>query len=252
MTKVRIIKNFLDKKITQGIGTNNSFNRDNWIINQLSKIPEGLKLLDAGAGEAKYKNFCTHLIYTSQDIAIYDGVGNNQGIQKITRDYSKLDIISDIYKIPVESSSYDVILCTEVLEHITDPINVFKEFNRILKKDGMLIITAPFNSLVHYSPFHYFTGFSTYFYKYHLPKFGFEIEEIEANGNYFEYISQEIRRLNNIASRYSFLKTGFFTKISIKILLNFMQKAVNNDTNSHELLCYGFHIKSVKKSNLGF
>lgn len=248
--KFYTLKEKIDKILTEGIGTNNSSSRDDWIIKELSKIPKGLKLLDAGAGEAKYKKFCKHLNYVSQDIAIYDGKGNSQGIQKNTRDYNELDIVSDIYNIPVKDNSFDVVLCTEVLEHLSDPINVFKELNRIMKKNGVLLLTAPFNSLVHYAPFHYSTGFTSYFYNFHLPRFGFKINLIEPNGNYFEYISQEIRRISSVTNKYSFLRVSFLTKVALKITLNFMNKANKNDVASSELLCYGYHIKATKFRDL--
>jgi len=56
-------------------------------------------------------------------------------------------------------------MCIEVIEHVEDPQLVFKEFSRLLKKDGVLILTAPFNSLTHYSPYHYATGFSKFYYQ---------------------------------------------------------------------------------------
>lgn len=45
--------------------------------------------------------------------------------------------------IPLESSSSDAVICQEGIEHFTDQFQVMKEFNRILKKNGSLIITTP-------------------------------------------------------------------------------------------------------------
>ena len=39
------------------------------------KIPEGARILDAGAGERSYERYCGHLMYVAQDFAQYDGVG---------------------------------------------------------------------------------------------------------------------------------------------------------------------------------
>ena len=166
---LKTISKYLDVKITGSIGTANSLNREEWIRSELLKIDKNLKILDAGAGESQYKKFCAHLQYTSQDIAIYDGAGNREGIQKGKRNYSDLDIISDIYNIPVENSTFDVVLCTEVIEHLPDPIKVFSELNRVLKKDGILILTAPFNSLTHYAPYHYQTGATVAHNRLYLP-----------------------------------------------------------------------------------
>jgi len=45
--------------------------------------------------------------------------------------------------LPVESESIDYIICQEGIEHIPNQLNVLEEFNRVLKKDGTLLITTP-------------------------------------------------------------------------------------------------------------
>src|SRR5271165_1939758 len=45
---------------------------------------------------------------------------------------------------PYEDSSFDALLFCEMLEHLhTDPIAVFAEINRVLRSDGMLLLTTP-------------------------------------------------------------------------------------------------------------
>lgn len=46
-------------------------------------------------------------------------------------------------RIPVEDSSVDYLICQESIEHMPDKISLFREFNRVLRKGGSLIITAP-------------------------------------------------------------------------------------------------------------
>jgi len=245
-----MIKNFkskLNNFITGMVGTTNSATRDQWIISTLNSFDGGLKILDAGAGESKYKKYCTHLDYTSQDFAEYDGEGDNKGIQKHTRDYSELDIISDICDIPVEDSTYDIVLCSEVLEHIPDPSKALIELDRVLKPNGIILLTAPFASLTHYSPYHYATGFNIHFYNFHLEKLGFEILESTPNGNYFEFLAQEIRRIEFAGKEFSDKKIRFVGKISIYVILYYLNKFSKNDKNSFELLNYGYHIKALKK-----
>lgn len=230
------------------VGTKNQETRDDWIKEQLSIIPKNSRLLDAGAGELRYKKHCSHLLYTSQDFCEYNGEGDKKGLQTSTFDTSAIDIVSDITEIPVESSSFDYILCTEVIEHIPNPHLALKEFQRILKKGGKLILTAPFCSLTHYAPFHYCTGFNKYFYNYTLEtKLGFKILETHINGNYYEYLGQELRRLPSISKRYSKKTIGFFSKLLIGLLLTDLKKLSDCDSGSEELLCHGYHIVAEKK-----
>jgi ubiquinone/menaquinone biosynthesis C-methylase UbiE len=227
------------------IGKNTDSVRVSWVIDQLKRLPKDTRLLDAGAGELRFKQFCGHLNYVSQDFAQYKGEGDGKGLQTGTWDISRLDIVSDIVNIPEQNESFDAILCTEVLEHIPDALAAIKEFTRLLKPGGSLIITAPFNSLTHFAPYHY-CGFSRYWYNYHLEKSGFKIEVLDHNGSWFSYVAQELRRSRQVGKMYSNSFIGYFTRIfvyPIIILLTLLEKF---DRGSNELLCFGYMVRAVK------
>jgi len=229
------------------VGTLNEKTRVAWIEKTLKKIPTGNKILDAGAGEQQFKQFCSHLIYTSQDFAKYNGKGDRKGLQTKIWDNSNLNIISDIITIPVPDRSFDAVLCTEVFEHLPEPLLALKEFSRIIKEGGYLIITSPFCSLTHFSPYHFYSGFNRYFYKTHLPKFGFKIIEIKTNGNFFEYLAQEIRRIQEVKKMYvrSF-KRNILETTAHKITLHYLDRWTKKDKGSDELLCFGYHVFARK------
>ena len=241
------IKLYINNMLTDHVGTKNGLTREEWLKITLKKIKDGDKILDAGAGEAQFKELCSHLKYTSQDIAEYDGEGDGSGIHTKSRDYKDLDIISDITDIPVDDESFDAIMCIEVFEHITNPLDALKEFNRILKTGGKLILTAPFNSLTHYAPYHFSTGFTKYFYQHHLEKYDFKILELTENGNYFEYLAQETRRLQSVGNKYANKKFNFFEKTLIILFLRILRKLSKNDDGSKELLNFGIHVFAEKK-----
>ena len=62
------------------VGLSNDSAREEWIISTLKKVPAGLRILDAGAGELRYKKHCSHLEYVAQDFGQYDG-GGDTGFQ---------------------------------------------------------------------------------------------------------------------------------------------------------------------------
>jgi len=239
------IKKYL-KFLSPDIGKRNQQTRDEWLEKTLKSIPAGSRILDAGAGTQQYKKLCKHLQYVSQDFAQYDGAGDSAGLQINNFDYGNLNIISDINSIPEPDASFDAIMCTEVLEHVPNPILAIKEFSRLLKSGGALILTAPFCSLTHFSPYHFFSGFNAYWYKKHLPEYEFKILHLIPNGNFFEFVAQELGRTESIAKRYSGKRTRLHEKIAILILKNMLRRFSKEDTNSSELLCYGYHVFAKK------
>ena len=236
-----MIKSFINKYIGNA-GTENETGRELWVKNALSKLPSGGRILDAGAGEQRYRPDCSHLNYVSQDFCQYEGQGNNRGLQTGSWDVSRIDITSDITAIPESDASFDAILCTEVFEHIPDPIAALKEFHRLLRSGGELILTVPFCSLTHFAPYHFNSGYNRYFYDHHLPKIGFTITEITANGDYSEYAAQELRRLLTYYGN-----VPVYIKISIALLLRFISRnRTSSEIKIDDLGCYGFHVRAVK------
>jgi ubiquinone/menaquinone biosynthesis C-methylase UbiE len=229
------------------VGACNESNRVAWLEKILATIPEKSRILDAGAGEKQFQKFCSHLDYVAQDFAGYNGQGNTKGLQTGSWDQTRLDIVSDITAIPEPDKSFDAIMCVEVFEHLPEPLLALKEFSRLLRPDGYLIITAPFCSLTHFAPYHFYTGFNRYFYEHHLPKFDLKIVELKTNGNFFEFLGQEVRRVTWVAEHYSKKKLNRWERFSLNSTLSILEKFSKNDTGSSELLHFGVHLLAIKK-----
>lgn len=101
-------------------------------------------------------------------------------------------------KLPMENETFDAIWAGDVLEHIGDSNKIFSEINRVLKKDGLLILTVPYHGLVknigialftwdkHFDPFF---GHNKFFtkntMKNALSKFGMKVEEMKTIGRFY-------------------------------------------------------------------
>lgn len=164
------------------------------------------------------------------------------GVQTGTWDTSHIDIVGDIIDIDVPNESFDVILCTEVLEHIEHPELAIKEFSRILKPEGKLILTAPFCSFTHFAPYHYSTGFNLFWYKEIFRDEGLTIEEYERNGDFFSYMSQEIDR----SMHFPTTKKDIKLVIGARILKSSYRKHSQKSQNHGDLACFGYHILAKK------
>lgn len=225
----------------------NEENRQAWLKKTLCALPQGSRILDAGAGELRNRPLCSHLNYVSQDFCQYDGTGDGKGLQTGRWDTSFIDIVCDISAITEPDASFDVILCTEVLEHVPDPPWVLYEFARLLRPGGKLILTAPFASLVHFAPFHYCSGFSRYWYEHHLTQCGFQIEELTPNGDWFAYCQQEMMRLGSMARRYGDWSWPLAYMLGALSMVYF---TLRGGRKADDLACFGWHCVAVKMKRI--
>lgn len=165
-----------------------SFNlvkRDQWIAAQAARIRPGTRVLDVGAGSCPYRNLFAHCEYRSHDLAPLRGDQLRHG------GYGHLDYVSDLTAIPVADGSFGAVLCTEVLEHHPEPIAVVTELARILKPGGDLILTAPLGSGIHQEPYHYYGGYTPWWYERFLTRVGFENICVEPNEGSLRFFAQE-------------------------------------------------------------
>ncbi|MBN1490090.1 MAG: class I SAM-dependent methyltransferase [Phycisphaerae bacterium] len=229
------------------VGTHNQATREAWLETALQAIPSGSRILDAGAGEGRYRPLCAHLDYVGQDLAGYDGRGDGEALHAGSWDCSGVDIVSDITAIPEADASFDAVMCIEVLEHVPNPVEALRELARLLRSGGTLIVTAPFCALTHQSPYFFQTGFSRYYYEHWLEWLGVEVEEITLNGNYFEYLGQELRRLPAIAERYAGAKMPREAIQEIEAVIQRLGLLSVQDQGSAELLAFGLHVRGRKR-----
>ena len=166
----------------------NQLLRDQWVRAQAELVPATSRVLDVGAGSAPYREFFSHCRYFVQDFAQLDPS------QLLHGAYGDVDYVSDAASIPVDAGSFDAVICTEVLEHVGEPIKVVKEISRVLRPGGKLILTAPLGSGIHQEPFHFYGGFTPYWYERFLAQAGFEDIHVEPNAGSFRAFSQESLR----------------------------------------------------------
>lgn len=218
---------------------------DTWIKNKLAQIPKGSKILDAGAGELKWKGACSHLEYTAQDICQYDGAGA-EGMHPGKWDTSGIQLVCDIIQMPVSDRTFDAVLCSEVFEHIPNAELAVKELSRVLKSGGILILTTPFSSMTHFAPYHYATGFNRYWFEEILPKYDLQIEEILPNGDYYLCMQMELVKLPQVIRQYNHGYAADRIFEHAQGLIEEMEHLHRKDNKSSEFWNFGYMVFAKK------
>jgi len=102
-----------------------------WVDAVLEPFPRSARLLDVGAGEgalvARYRAL-------GRDIVGVDTAYESEIVEK-----------ADLLSLPFDDRSFDAVLCLDVLEHVTllEQPKALTEIARVLKDDGLLIMSVP-------------------------------------------------------------------------------------------------------------
>lgn len=154
---------------------------DNFVISTVSETGRNKLVLDAGAGECRFKDLLEDVQYVAVDTAWGDSNWN----------YSRIDAAGNVDRLPFVSNIFDVVICTQVLEHVREPQLVINEIFRTLKTGGIICLTAPQGWGVHQAPHDYFR-FTCYGLSYMLEKAGFRENEVTPSCGYFGYLANRL------------------------------------------------------------
>jgi SAM-dependent methyltransferase len=114
-----------------------------WLRSSAVELAGGapLGILDVGCGVKPYRPFFADIA------AEYVGVD--------LVDNPHADLIGPAEALPVGDASFDVVLCTQVLEHADDPAQVVRELRRVLKPGGVVLASTHGTWVYHPSPVDY-------------------------------------------------------------------------------------------------
>ncbi len=145
-------------------------------------------ILDIGSGRAPY----------SKEV---------KGARVVTIDFSPDKgpmTVGTCTELPFRGASFDSIICTEVLEHVSEPEAALREMFRVLRPGGRFYITVPMLGSLHYEP-HDFFRYTSYGLSHLLEKTGFKVTELEPLGGLFSFLC-----VRGSESLYNILNKLFF------------------------------------------
>lgn len=209
---------------------------DEFHIKEISEIPRNSLVLDLGGNKLNKRGLF--------DIEHY-------GLRVI---YSNLspskspDVQADAGETPFKSRLFDVVICSELLEHVYSPADVINEVYRILAPGGIVLICIPFMNNIHGDPFD-FGRYTDFFLRRLLESAGFSDILIEKQGLFWCVITDMLRGL--VYSKAAKWKNAAAIKFTSHLLYLAKRKAILWDGRSGRdrflsSFTTGFGIRAIK------
>ena len=234
-TEEEILNHYNNYPIGYGADSTITTIRINEVLDGFEKFRKNNKMLDVGCGpglfliEAKKRGWEVYgTEFTDKQLAYLKDKGINTLKGKLTNN-------------SFEDGLFDVIISSEVIEHINNPVEEMQQFHRLLRKGGVVYITTPnFNALERY-----------------LLKGDYEIIEYPEHLSYYTPTTINLLLTNNGFEKLKITTTGVSIariKKSLKRKNNESTELVASDETLREQLETGYkrHIKSFINGMLNF
>ena len=234
-TEEEILNHYNNYPIGYGADSTITTIRINEVLDGFEKFRKNNKMLDVGCGpglfliEAKKRGWEVYgTEFTDKQLVYLKDKGINTLKGKLTNN-------------SFEDGLFDVIISSEVIEHINNPVEEMQQFHRLLRKGGVVYITTPnFNALERY-----------------LLKGDYEIIEYPEHLSYYTPTTINLLLTNNGFEKLKITTTGVSIariKKSLKRKNNESTELVASDETLREQLETGYkrHIKSFINGMLNF
>ena len=109
-----------------------------WLEAQAIDAGAGYRVLDVGCGPKPYYPFFAERAseYVGVDVVAHPAA----------------DLVGRVEELPVEDGAFDVVLCTQVLEHCDDPPQAVRELRRVTAPGGRVLASTHGVQVYHPSP----------------------------------------------------------------------------------------------------
>ena len=145
------------------------------------------RLLDVGCGQKPYESILRP--YVSEYLGI-----EHEATFRLTNAASQKqgpDLTYDGKRLPFDDASFDTVLNVQVLEHTPEPASLMAEMARVLKPDGVILLSAPFQFRLHEQPHDYFR-YSPHGLRALSERVGLEIVEVHGQGSLWSVIGHKL------------------------------------------------------------
>jgi len=155
---------------------------DEFHFRHVRALPPGRRVLDLGGnkirkrGQFDIERYDLHVVYANLSIS------------------KRPDVQADACYIPFPDKKFDVVICSELLEHVPDPRAVLREAYRVLREGGILLVCVPFMHRIHGDP-HDYGRYTDLYWLQTLTRIGFNDVRVEKQGLFWSVLVDMLRDL---------------------------------------------------------
>jgi ubiquinone/menaquinone biosynthesis C-methylase UbiE len=103
---------------------------------------EEVIILDAGSGCTFFPYYVTHNFQNCHVYCIDNDESLSSNFEKIDNSRGRVEFsVDDLSSLKFKNDSFDIIYCISVLEHTKETHKMISEFKRVLKNNGLLVLT---------------------------------------------------------------------------------------------------------------
>lgn len=157
--------------------------------------------LDVGCGTQPYRPYFKHI--------------NRKTACDFDANRGAVDFACPADKIPLPDSCMDSILCTEVLEHVPNPLAVWREFHRLLRPGGRVLLATPMYWPPHELPYDFYR-YPEHGLRHLVKESGFELLAIIPRGGPLAFWGQVTLHVWQPFFKFAFIR-NFWNRIMLAL-----------------------------------
>lgn len=185
---------------------------------------KSFRVLDAGAGSTPYRDLFDHVSYEACDL-------EDNGLQ---------DYVCDIAALPMPDNTYDLVFCSQTLEHVPNPFKVMGELQRVLKPGGQLWMSAPFIYEEHVKPYDFFR-YTRFAWRRMGRRAGLDVQSVDVLEGYYGTLSYHLHTGYRTLPRRMVL-----TRVALILMARRMAREEMSEKLERPGLCKNYRVVMTK------
>lgn len=185
---------------------------------------KSFRVLDVGAGRGPYRDHFAHVSYETSDV----------------KDFGNVDHVCSITGLTMPDDTYDLVFCSQTLEHVAQPLKALREIRRVLKPGGEAWLSAPLFYEEHQQPVDFFR-YTRFAWRRMARRTGFTVAEISWLEGAYATTSYQLNMAAGVLPGRMLVQRLLLLRLSRKLALLDLQERVTDRG-----MCKNYRVRLVK------